>query len=223
MSVVPESSANPLLGLIRQHMRSRGVDRRELGHSLAEGGNPTKAFRRLDELLRGEQFRPEVVQRVAFALQIPAEQLAVAQEAHDSLEVEGRAESNRRRMEEAMERRGPHLWGILPSGYYPSLFTVLGAEPFLLVRLPEEIARLSHYEMIREVGAVVREHYQHRRRCRLEGYDYRRSLHEVFRFDVDGGYVRRVDGDPLDSRTFVRVGKAEVKTPVSFITRPSEE
>ncbi|MCB1232848.1 MAG: hypothetical protein KDN19_21570 [Verrucomicrobiae bacterium] len=93
----------------------------------------------------------------------------------------------------------------------------------MLVRLPEDVARLSHYEMIREVGEVVRAHYQHQRRCRLVGYDYRRSLHEVFRFDVDGEYVRRVDGGPLDSRTFVSIGREEVKTPVSFIKRPSEE
>lgn len=223
MAMEWEPTASPLIGLIQQHMRSRGVDRRELGHRLAEGGNPAKAFRRLDQLLRGERFRPEVIQRVANALQIPTEQLAVAQEANESLETEKRAVTNRTRMEETMKRRGPHLWGLLPAGYHPSLITVLGAEFFLLVRLPDEVARLSHYEMIREVGEAVREHYKQHRRCRLVGYDYRRSLHEVFRFDVNGGYVRRVDGDPLDSRTFVRIGREAAKTPMDFIFRPSED
>ena len=112
-----------------------------------------------------------------------------------------------------MARRGPHLWGRLPEKYHPSLITVLGAEHFLLVRLPEEFAKLSHYEMLQEVGEAVRDHYQNHRRCRLIGYDYRQSWDEVYRFDADGEYVRRVDGNPLDSRTFVRVGKRTIETP----------
>jgi|GEM_PF-1590349 hypothetical protein len=204
---------SPITDLIRKGMLSRGIKRHELGLMLAEGKNTTKAYRRLDELLRGDRFVPAVVQRVSAMLQIPSEQLAVVWEAHEKQERERTAESCRRETEETMARRGPHLWGRLPEKYYPSLITVLGAEFYLLVRLPEELVKLSHYEMIREVGEAVREHYQHHRRCRLIGYDYCQSLDEVYRFDADGEYVRRVDGNPLDSKTFVRIGKRTIETP----------
>jgi len=115
-------------------------------------------------------------------------------------------------MREAMARRGPHLWGIMPERYHPSLITILGTEFFLLVRLPEEVTRLPHYEQMREVGEFVREYYRGYRRCELVGYEFRRSLHAVFRFDTDGQYLGRVDGDPLDSRTFVRIGGRQMET-----------
>lgn len=194
-------------------MLSCGMERYELGLILAEGGNATKAFRRLDELLRGDRFVPAVVERVAAVLQIPSGQLAVVWEAHEKDEKERAIANSKRVMEETMARRGPHLWGRLPENYYPSLITILGPEFFLLVRLPEEFVKLSHYEMIREVGEAVREHYRNHRRCRLIGYDYRQSLDAVYRFDAAGEYVRRVDGDPLDSKTFVRIGKQTIETP----------
>ena len=122
-----------------------------------------------------------------------------------------------------MERRGPHLWGILPDNYHPSLFTVLGAEFFLLVRLPEEIIEQAHFEQMQEVGQLAQIHYQHHRRCRLSGYDYRQSLDAVYRFEVDGEYVCRVDGDPMDSKTYVKIGKQTLTTPCNLMTGGSPE
>lgn len=207
-----EPADSPILALIRQRMTVLGFTRRELGHLLATVRNATKTFRRLDQLLRSERFLPEFIQRIADVLQIDAGQLAVAREAHVLWEQERQVERGRWAMEEAMARRGPHLWGIMPPGYSPSLFTILGAEFFLLVMLPMEVTRLPHYEQMHEVGKCVREHFLHQRRCELVGYEYRRSLHAVFRFDVGGEYLGRVDGDPLDSRTFVRVGGRKVET-----------
>lgn len=209
----PEVQADPVIALIRQRMIRQGVDRQQLGHALSAGRNSAKALRRLDQFLGGERFVPDFIEKVAEVLQIPAGQLAVARESRDAKEQELREASARRGMEEAMARRGPHLWGRLPAKYHPSLFSVLGAEFFLLIRLPEEFARLSSYEMIRDVGRAVREHYQHHRRCRLIGYDFRQSLDAVYRFDVDGEYVRRVEGEPLETQTFVRIGNREVRTP----------
>lgn len=217
--------ACPVVALIRQRMAQCGVNRKTLGHLLAEGGNPTKSFCRLDEVLRGERFRLLIIQKVAVMLQIPVGEFEVALEAHDQREREKRLESSKKALEETMRRRGPHLWGRLPKNYHPSLLTVLGAEFFLLVRLPEELARLSHYEMIQEVGDAVRDHYQHHRRCRLIGYDYRQSLHAVYRFDAEGDYVRRLDGNLLEPKTFVRIGRSvlDSSTPTTFIYGASDE
>ena len=208
---------SPIIHLIRQHMVRRNIDRKTLGYLLADGRNASKTFRRLDQLLRGERLTHGFLQRVAMALQIPVGQLAVALEAHDRRGQERYQEARRMAMEVAMERRGPHLWGILPVKYLPSLITVLGAEHYLLVRLPEQIVKLPHFEQMQEAGRSVHEHYRRQRRCRLVGYEYRRSLREVYRFDVDGQYEGRVDGNPLDSRTFVRVGGREVETPLSYL------
>jgi len=213
----PHTDVDPVVALILQKMLEHGLDRRRLGHLLSAGKNPAKVLRRFDQLLSEERFEVGFIRKVAEALQLPAGELDVAWEAHDQCERELRVESGRRAMEETMRRRGPHLWGRLPENYLPSLCTVVGAEFFLLVRLPEEFARLSHYEMIREVGHAVRDHYQHHRRCRLIGYDYRRSLDAVYRFDAEGEYVRRVDGNPLDSKTFVRIGGRNATTPFSEI------
>ena len=200
------SSDDAVSALIRQQMERRGIDRKALGHLLADGKNVTKAFRRLDEFLRSEAYRPEFIQRVAELLQIPSEQLAVAWESHCEMEENLRVEAARKQWEKTMARRGPHFWGILPENYYPSLITVLGAEFFLLVRLPEEFADLPQYEMTVEVGRVVRNHYQNHRRCRLAGYEFRPDLNNAYRFDTEGEYLGRVDGNLRDSRTFVFSG-----------------
>ncbi len=216
-------SDSPVLSLVTLHMTLRGADRKGLGQSLACGGNPTKAFRRLDQLLRGESLIPEFVRMVADTLQIPSADLAGAWNQHRQIETAKRAEENRKFMEAAMERRGPHLWGILPNKYYPSLITILGPEFWLLVKLPPEVTRMPHRAQMREVGALARDHYQNRRRCRLAGYEYRRSLNEVFRFGVDGEYLGRSDAGPLEPRTFVRVGASEFDTSRGFFRGGSAE
>ena len=203
--------ADPVVTLIRQHMVRRNINRKALGHLLASGGNASKAFRRLDQLLRGERLVTGFVQQVAAALQIPSGQLAVAWEAHDRRKQEEQHEARWKTATEAMERRGPHLWGILPKNYLPSLFTILGAEHYLLVTLPEEVVELPHFEQMQEVGRIAREHYEHHRRCRLVGYEYRRSLWDVHRFDADGECLGRVDGPISEPRTLVRIGGREAE------------
>lgn len=195
-----------VVSLIRQHMVRGGIDRKALGHLLANGKNATKAFRRLDELLRGEEFRPEFVQRVVELLQIPPEQLAVARETQEGQAEEQRLSAAQRAAQETMKRRGPHLWGILPENYHPSLITILGPEFFLLFRLPEEFADLPHYEMTIAVGEAIREHYQNHRRCRLIGYEFRQSLADVFRFDTLGEYMGRAEESATGGRSEIRVG-----------------
>ena len=194
-----------MVSLVHQQMVHCGLDRKALGDRLAEGCNRAKAFRRLDRFLQGEQLAPEFIDRLAAELDIPADQLAVAWEAQRDLEKARLIHSGRRFIEGVMERRGPHLWGRLPEKYVPSLLTILGPEHYLLILLGEEIIQLPHYEEMQEVGQRVREHYQHHRRCRLIGYDYRRSLHEVFRFDVDGEYLGRVDGEVTEMHSQIRI------------------
>lgn len=205
---------SPLLVLVRRHMDLRGIDRKTLGHALADGGDPNKAFRLLDELLRGQRFDPKFIQQVSNALQIPARQLAAAQEAHDRREQLLRTEADRKALKQTMQRRGPHLWGILPPRYIPNLITIVGPEFFLLARLPKEIVELPHFEQMKEVGRLVRLHYREHRRCRLIGYEYRQSIDNVFRFSMDGEYLGRLETAPSNPRTFVSIGGREVETPL---------
>lgn len=214
MLIVQHESMNtyppsPVILLIQKAMRAKSVSRRELGHAFAEGRSRNKAFRRLDELLRGERLVPEVVQEVAELLHIPAEQLAVAWESHEQREHEKSTERSRREMEEVMARRGPHLWGRLPANYHPSLITILGPEFFLLARLPQEYSELAHYEMIEAVGEAVRERYQKQRRCRLIGYEFRQSPRDVFLFDTSGRYIKRVGRLAHEGKSSIHVGNRE--------------
>jgi len=204
---------SPLLVLIRQRMARHGLDRRALAERLAEGGNRAKAFRRVDELLGGERFAPDVIRRMAGALEIPESQVAVAREAHERMERERRRAKAERRRRVVERRRGVHLWGRLPAHYHPSLITVLGPEFYLLVPLPEWLDELSREERMAEVGTIARDHYDHHRRCRLVGYEYRRPGDSVaVRFDVDGREVGLVEADPAGGRSVVRVRGGQVET-----------
>ncbi len=184
---------NPLVALVRQHMDCQGLDRKKLGHLLGSGKNPTKTFRRLDEFLAGRAVHPSFVEQLGEALQIPSEQLVVAREAHEASERRKQLRAAHESAEEAMRRRGPHLWGILPDNYYPSLITILGPEFFLLFKLPEEFAELPHYEMTIEVGEAIRDHFTNHRRCRLAGYEFRKSVKEAHLFDTQGLHLGRKD------------------------------
>jgi hypothetical protein len=217
----PEPENRTVVALIRQRMERAGIDRRALGERLAEGGNLSKALRRVDELLRGEAFRPAVAERVASALGIPPSQLAVAREADEAVVQRRKAEEDFRLAVETMERRGPHLWGRLPPDYWPSLITVLGPESWLLVPVAAELLDLPDHEQLLEVGAIARYHYRELRRCRLVGYDYRRSLDEVFRFDSEGEFLGRFDSPLAASRWGVQVGGGVVDIPGSLARRPS--
>ena len=184
---------NPLVALVRQHMDRQGLDRKKLGHRLSSGKNPTKAFRRLDEFLADRAIHASFVERLGETLQVPSEQLEVAWEAHTATEEMRKLRAAQEAAEEAMRRRGPHLWGILPFNYSPSLITILGPEFFLLFKLPEEFAELPHYEMTLEVGEVIRDHFENHRRCRLAGYEFRQSVNEVNLFDTQGLHLGRRD------------------------------
>ncbi|MCB1236712.1 MAG: hypothetical protein KDM91_16725 [Verrucomicrobiae bacterium] len=105
----------------------------------------------------------------------------------------------------------------MPPKYRPSLITILGPEFFLLNRLPEDIVELPDYEQMREVGRLVRECYANDRRCQLIGYEYRRSLHEVFHFGVDGEFLGRIEEPPVECEAFVRIGNRTIKTPCSLL------
>lgn len=184
---------NPLVALVRQHMDRQGLDRKKLGHLLGSGKNLTKAFRRLDEFLADREVHVFFVEKLVETLQIPSEQLEVAWEAHEASEKVRQITAAHEAAEEAMRRRGPHLWGILPDSYFPSLITILGPEFFLLFRLPEEFAELPQYEMTIEVGEAIRDHFENHRRCRLAGYEFRQSVNEVHLFDTQGLHLGRRD------------------------------
>jgi len=191
-------------------MAKRGIDRKSLGQYLSAGGNTAKAFRRLDDLLSGTRISEAYVRRVCSALRIPDEQFAVAWEAHLDQVMVWRVESRQRAAEEMMKRRGPHLWGVLPKGYHPSLITVIGPESFLLVRLPEGITEMPDFEQIIAVGSVARVHYAEHRRCRLSGYEYRASVDAVYLFSVKGENLGRKEGPLSSSRSYVQIGGPEI-------------
>lgn len=208
-------SNSPVLALILRHIQREGMTRRDLAETLAEGGNRPKTFRRLDHLLRGERLVPGFVRAVAEALHIPFARLAYAWGEHELQENEREQEEERRFYENAMERRGPHLWVLLPQGYRPPLVSFVGTEFYLLVRLRSEIADLSHDEQMREVAEVAREHYRNpgrRHPSQIAGYEYRWSLDESFRFDVGGNYIGRVEGRWSEPRTGVSIGRARADT-----------
>lgn len=220
MNHAPEN--DPVLALVRQHMEREGIDRRTLGERLAGGGDLAKALRRVDELLQGERLRPAVLERVVVALGIPPSHLEVALEASEGARSEDEREAARHQAEATMERRGPHLWGRLPENYHPSLVTVLGPEFWLLVPVPREVLDLPDYEQMAEVGRIARDHYQNHRRCRLVGYDYRRSLHEVFRFGPEGDFLGRIASDLCGGGSFVRIGGREIDTTEGRLLRGRE-
>lgn len=195
-------------------MDRQGLDRKKLGHRLSSGKNPTKAFRRLDEFLADRAIHASFVERLGETLQVPSEQLEVAWEAHTATEEMRKLRAAQEAAEEAMRRRGPHLWGILPDKYYPSLITILGPEFFLLVRLPEEFAELPHYEMTVEVGQAVRDHYQNHKRCRLVGYEFRQAVDEVFRFDTAGIYLGRLEKPLPSSMSLLQAGGKDSSSPL---------
>ncbi|MAS95570.1 MAG: hypothetical protein CMO55_20405 [Verrucomicrobiales bacterium] len=208
---------NPVVALIYHGMAKRGMDRKSLGNALSSGGNNAKAFRKLDELLSGTRVAEEFAMRVCNALQIPDEQFAVAWEAHLDQVMAWRVESRRQAAEEMMKRRGPHLWGILPKGYYPSLITVIGPEFFLLLPVPDEVIQLPNFEMLQAVGNMAETHFREQRRCRLEGYEFRASMEEVYKFNTDGECLGRLEGLASSTRSCVRFGKNEIETTDGFL------
>lgn len=177
-----------------------------MGQLLSNGGNTAKAFRRLDEVLSETKVAESFVHRVCRVLNVPDEQLAVAWEAHLDQVMAWRVESRKRAAQEMMDRRGPHLWGVLPKGYHPSLITVIGPESFLLVQLPEGIAELPEFEQLSRVGIIARHHYAEQRKCRLVEYEFRASLHRVYRISVDGECLGQTEAELSDSRSIVRIG-----------------
>jgi hypothetical protein len=203
---------SPIVALIHHWKAKRGIDRTSLGQSLSAGGNTAKSFRRLDELLSGAKVSEEFVLRVCKALRIPEGQIAVAWEAHLDQVMAWRVESRRRAAEEMMERRGPHLWGILPKGYHPGLITITGPEGFLLVRLPRGITEMPESEQLNAVGSIARVHYAEHRRCRLDGYEYRAAIGNVSHFSTEGVNLGRIEGLPSDSYSSVRIGNRILET-----------
>jgi len=207
---------SPLDALFRQGMQRMGLDRRALGERLAAGGSFPKALRRLDEILGGERYRPQIVRRLAAVLEIPDDVLAVAWEEHDRQVLEHEAELDRIYSEQTMKRRGPHLWGRLPDRYFPSLISIVGPEFWLLFPLPEGIVQLPDDEQMLAVSQHIRDHCGPRGGSRLVGYDYCRALDEVFRFDLEGNFEGRVDASAVSCRSGFRIGGRVVDTTQGF-------
>ncbi len=213
ISIAMNSGGSPLIVLVRQHMHRQGIDRKALVERLLTGKNDSKKYRRVDEFLSRERFLPEPIARIAGVLGIPDGQLAVAWEAHEREQQERLAEALWQAKLKRMQRRGPHLWAILAKGYRPSLITVLGPEPFLLIRLPPDIVELPDYEQMQEVGRYARENWQKNGGSRpLSGYEYRRSLSEAFRFSLEGEYLGRLGRPWADPRTFLSIGGRKIET-----------
>lgn len=183
---------NPVVQLLRRFLQRSELNRIEIVKALGYT-NLTKGCRRLDDHLRGERRDMEFLLRLAQTLEIPIAQLKVALEA---TEVQERSTQ----LQSTFARRGPHLWVVLPPGYYPSLITVLGPEFFLLVPVPQEIVELADYEQFREVGAMARAHFkgENRRVRQVAGYRYWRSLAETYEFSTDGEFLgRRKEPPPV--------------------------
>jgi len=161
----------PVTVLLKQAMRRAGRTRVDIVGALGYA-NLTKGCRRLDRNLAGEIREPDFLIRLARELAIPAAQLEVALEVTGDREKRAAASLAEARRRAEFARRGPHLWAILPRGYYPSLITVLGPAHFLLVPVPAEIVGLPDYEQFQEVGAIARAHFENptRRLEQVAGY-----------------------------------------------------
>jgi hypothetical protein len=195
----------PVTDLLKQAMRRSGRTRIDLVGALGYA-NLTKGCRRLDRHLEGEIREADFLNRLARVLAIPSGHLEVALEVTEGREKKMAAATAEARRRAEFARRGPHLWAILPRGYYPSLITVLGPAHFLLVPLPAEIVGSPDYEQFQEVGAIARAHFNdpHRRVREVAGYWYRRSLDETFEFSAEGEWLRQKEG-PAPTST-VRTG-----------------
>jgi hypothetical protein len=191
----------PVTDLLKQAMRRAGRTRVDVVGALGYA-NLTKGCRRLDRHLAGEIREPDFLNRLARELAIPPAQLEVALEVTGAREKKAAAVLAEALRREEFARRGPHLWAVLPRGYYPSLITVLGPAHFLFVPVPAEIVGLPDYEQFQEVGAIARDHFNnpHRRVRQVAGYRYRRSLDETFAFSAEGECLGRTEGPaPTDS------------------------
>jgi hypothetical protein len=185
----------PVTDLLKQAVRRSGRTRVDIVGALGYA-NLTKGCRRLDRHLAGEIRETEFMIRLARVLAIPSAHLEVALEVTEGREKKIAAAAAEARRREEFARRGPHLWAILPRGYYPSLITVLGPAHFLLVPVPAEFVGLPDYEQFQEVGAIARAHFKdpHRRVREVGGYRYRRSLDETFAFSAEGEWLGRTNG-----------------------------
>ena len=208
---------------VRQYMERRGIDRRALGERVAAGGNLTKALRRVDRLLRSGGSRSAFLERVVAVLEIPPSELEVALEVQEEIDLVRSCEADQRRIEMTMERRGPHLWGRLPENYNPGLMSIVGPEFWLMVRVPHDLLELPDYEQLQEVGRIVRDHYQNHRRCRLDDYDYRRCLNEVFSFGPDGNFLRALWLRSSGWNSYIRIKGRKADTTAGLFSLAPEE
>jgi len=191
---------NPITQLLSRTVKQSGLARVQIVEALGYS-NLSKGCRRLDRHLAGEIRDADFMARLAQVLAVPTVQLEVALEATVAQEMKAEDLAREADRRSTFARRGPHLWTILPSGYHPSLITVLGPEFFLLVTIPSEVVELPDYEGLLEVGAIARAHFgdPNRRVRQAAGYIYRRSLDETFGFTTEGECLGRRDGPPPTS------------------------
>jgi len=184
-------SDSPILGLITDRISEAVITRRDLGNLLSRDSNRAKSFNRLDAFLRGEELNASFIEKLANRLGIDAEDIAEGWSRH-------RAWEDQSHRERVMAYRGRHLW-VFPKrvGSRPSFVTMIGADIYFLVRLPEWLANLGEDEDVNSVCRFIREEAPIPRleyvKGRIERFQYRRNVDEAFDISPEGEFIKKVE------------------------------
>ncbi len=181
----------PLANLVNSRLSDLGISRVELMHRLGYA-NPARGLRRFDKFIATGRNPSHLLRALPNVLGLATTKVEAAADATRQQIVDAEEAA-------ARERFRPHILA-LTQGVRCPFFIQAVAWNQKVMRLPNEIARLSSSRQVRQVAGIVRAHFrEHQGRLgswgSITGYHLQRTFDHAVLLNVDGtvreGFHRR--------------------------------
>ncbi len=202
----------PLGQFILAKAQEAGLSRRDIVPRLGYP-NLNKSYRRFDQVIHGNIYNHELLERIAQVLGVDYAEIDAARQA---TLCEIREEQHQQEADYEARCRAefrPHLWVIHERSVPSPIFVVAfcGVDRFLRADLPEGIVNLSRPEQLRVIKEVAQSHYKEKEGSaipfgKILGYLYRYTYDASLKLTIEGEVVGEVQGAPSVGRVSITIG-----------------
>jgi hypothetical protein len=206
----------PIAILVQATMAERGFSRGKLAVEMGYR-NVSKALRRFDAFVAGEETTPEFRPRLTAALDIEPDQFEQALEATRTLQCDEARQRDEAEIAAARAAFRPHLRVIperrVPEPIFVAAFT--GVDFWLVEPLPEDLLLMSAWRQLHTVVRIARAHFR-RTKGRVGpfgaicGYLFRTKFEKAIRLDVEGNVRGIHHGRIPESHASLWVGHRQI-------------